>query len=136
MHTKPSSSRWTAQTLREAASAGAGAATGCAACNALRCPGWEALSSTFDETALAQVGTLRETDADAVEPTLDEYHPQRSNYWSEDAPIAVGYHPYNRCDVWACKSCARVFLRYTEYGGYYVESRIRAVAGDLVVDPQ
>lgn len=124
-------SRWSAQALRDAASAGSEA--GCASCQALRRPGWEALPSTFDEASLALVGTLRQ--ADATEPTLDEYHPARTNYWSDDAPIAPAYHPGNRCDVWACKACARVFLRYTEYGGYYVEQRIRAVAPQLVVDP-
>lgn len=90
---------------------------------------------SFDSANLSPIGTLRQTDAQAAEPTLDEYHPARSNYWSEDALIAVNHHPYNRCDVWACQSCARAFLRYTEYGGYYVESRIRTVAAELVVDP-
>lgn len=123
-----------AQALKEAAKAGS--ATGCATCQALNCPGWEALPSAFDTANLGPLGTLRQPDIDAAdEPTLDEYHPEHSNYWSEDAPIAVNHHPYNRCDVWACKSCARAFLRYTEYGGYYVEPRIRAVAAELVVDP-
>lgn len=130
----PGISHWTPQALREAA--GAGSETECGVCHALRRPGWEALPSTFDEASLAPVGTLRQADADgdAPEPTLDEFHPARTNYWSADAPIAADYHPYNRCDVWACKSCARVFLRYTEYGGYYIEQRIRAVDPALVVD--
>ncbi len=121
--------------LREAA--GASADTACADCQTLRRPGWEALSSTFAEAGLTQIGTLRQTDADAdaTEPTLDEYHPAGTNYWSDNAPIAIDYHPCNRSDVWACKSCARVFLRYTEYGGYYIEQRIRAVDPALVVDP-
>jgi hypothetical protein len=30
--------------------------------------------------------------------------------------------------------CGRPFLRYTEYGGYYVEERIRELRAALVVD--
>ena len=48
-------------------------------------------------------------------------------------PVALGYHPYNRCDVWRCTACRRVFLRYTEYGGYYQDERIRLVDPGLVV---
>jgi hypothetical protein len=66
------------------------------------------------------------------DPTLEEHHPAGSNAWSADAPIALDYFPYNRCDVWQCARCGRPFLRYTEYGGYYVEERIRQVDARLV----
>ena len=33
-----------------------------------------------------------------------------------------------------CGACARPFLRYTEYGGYYTEERIRELDARLVVD--
>ena len=56
---------------------------------------------------------------------MTEYHPDGTRYWSANAPIAVDFFPYNRCEVWACKRCSRAFLRYTEYGGYYIEPRIR-----------
>ena len=46
--------------------------------------------------------------------------------------IAPAYFPYNRCDVWTCVQCARPFLRYTEYGGYYVEQRIRELDPGLL----
>lgn len=93
-------------------------------CAALRCPGWESLPAAFDESLLTQVGTLAAEDAD---PTLDEFHPLGTNYWSADAPIAVDYFPCNRAEVWQCRRCKQVFLRYTEYGGYYVDQRIREV---------
>ena len=48
-------------------------------------------------------------------------------------PIAPAYFPYNRCDVWQCANCGRPFLRYTEYGGYYVEERVRELHAALVV---
>ena len=51
-----------------------------------------------------------------------------------DAPIAPAYFPYNRCDVWQCRACARVYLRYTEYGGYYEDERVRALDPALVDD--
>ena len=37
--------------------------------------------------------------------------------------------------MWACADCGRAFLRYTEYGGYYVDARIRELSdASLVVD--
>jgi len=77
------------------------------------------------------VGTLR--DASDDEPTLDENLPAGVHGSSASAPIDPRWHPYNRCDVWTCVNCGRPFLRYTEYGGYYVDGRIRQVNADLVV---
>lgn len=104
----------------------------CAACEALVCPGWEALPGSFARDALERVGTLRDPAVD--EPTVAEWHPDGTHAWSADAPIAPAWFPYNRCDAWRCKSCARAFLRYTEYGGYYSEERIRELDAALVAD--
>lgn len=111
-----------------------GAATGrapCARCAPLVCAGWESLPGGFDTGVLACVGTLR--DPADEDPTLEEYHPRGTHGWSADAPIALGYFPYNRCDAWVCGTCRRPFLRYTEYGGYYTDERIRELDGRLVV---
>jgi hypothetical protein len=104
----------------------------CAACAAIKAPGWEALPGSFDASALRKVATLRRPDED--DPTLEEYHPAGTRSWSPDAPIAPAFFPYNRCEVWQCASCARPFLRYTEYGGYYVEERIRELHAGAVVE--
>lgn len=104
----------------------------CAACAMLVCPGWESLPGSFDRARLRCVGTLKSTGDE--EPTLAEHHPAGTHGWSADAPIAPAFFPYNRCAVWLCVACARPFLRYTEYGGYYVDERIRALDGNLVVD--
>ena len=109
-------------------------APGCPACAAIKAPGWEALPGTFDAGALRKVATLRRPGID--DPTLEEYHPAGTRSWSPDAPIAPAYFPYNRCDVWQCASCGRPFLRYTEYGGYYVEERVRELHAALVAEPQ
>jgi hypothetical protein len=102
----------------------------CPACAAIVAAGWEALPGTFDRGALRKVATLRRPDVD--DPTLEEYHPGGTNAWSRDAPIAIDYFPYNRCDVWECVRCGRPFLRYTEYGGYYVEERCRELRAELI----
>jgi len=102
----------------------------CAVCAALVCLGWESMPGGFDASALERVGTLRNT-ADE-DPTVAEYHPNGTNSWSADAPIAPDYFPYNRCDVWNCRACGRPFLRYTEYGGYYVDERIRELNPNYV----
>jgi hypothetical protein len=104
----------------------------CPACAVVKAPGWEAIPGSLDRDQLRQVGTLRRPDVE--EPTLEEYHPGGTNAWSADAPIAPAFFPYNRCDVWQCAQCGRPFLRYTEYGGYYMEERIRELAPRLVVD--
>ena len=102
-------------------------------CAVLQCAGWETLSATFDETLLRRVGRVSGADA-YDEPTHEEYHPTGTRYGLPDAPIALGHFPYNRCEIWQCVHCARAFLRYTEYGGYYVDHRIRDVNPALVVD--
>ena len=102
----------------------------CVACAALVCPGWESLPGSYLRSGLQCVGTLRV--ADEEDPTVIEYHPNGTNSWSLNAPIAPGYFPYNRCDVWRCVSCHRPFLRYTEYGGYYSDERIRQLDATLV----
>ena len=89
------------------------------------------MPSTFDRRTLVCVGTLREPDAE--EPTLQEYRPHGTHGWSSEAPVAVAYYPYNRCDVWQCTACRRTYLRYTEYGGYYEDERIRRVDPDNVL---
>lgn len=104
---------------------------GCSACAAIRAPGWEALPGSFDAGVLGKIATLRQPGVD--DPTLEEHHPAGTRSWSLEAPIAPAFFPYNRCDVWQCASCARPFLRYTEYGGYYVEERIRELHADRVV---
>ncbi|MGM9489882.1 hypothetical protein [Ideonella sp. YS5] len=106
---------------------------GCARCSALACKGWESMPGGFDRSSLTCVGTLR--DAGEEDPTLAEYHPTGTNSWSAEAPIALGWFPYNRCDVWKCVDCGRPFLRYTEYGGYYTDERIREVQAGLVQQP-
>jgi hypothetical protein len=119
-----------APALRELAQRQAG--PGCGACAAIRAPGWEALPGTFDASALRQVATLRNPAVD--DPTLEEHHPGGTRSWSPEAPIAPAFFPYNRCGVWQCAACGRPFLRYTEYGGYYVEERVRELDAALVVD--
>jgi len=104
----------------------------CPACAALKAPGWESLPGSFDPAHLRKVGTLRRPGLE--DPTLEEYHPAGTRSWSPDAPIAPAFFPYNRCDVWQCAACGRPFLRYTEYGGYYVEERIRELALARIVD--
>lgn len=110
---------------------------GCA-CAHLRAPGWESVGQPLGEPLLRRIGTLRAAGASAegedagAEPTLQEW--PGSRLWSPEAPIAPAYFPYNRCDVWACRACGRGFLQYTEYGGYYVDHRLREVDPARVVD--
>ena len=94
--------------------------------------GWQSQPLSLDERQLEQIGTL--VSADEAEPTFAEHLPGETGYWSENAPIAPRYFPYNRCDVWACTVCGQHYLRYIEGGGYFVDRRIRRLAAGLMVD--
>ena len=101
---------------------------GCA-CEPLQCAGWESISQPLTEPLLRHLGTLRDPALD--EPTFEEW--PGPGYWSPQAAVAPTHFPYNRCEVWACVACGRGFLQYTEFGGYYVDHRLRQVDPALVV---
>ena len=105
-------------------------------CAVLRCTGWESLPVSFDTGQFARLGHVASArdDDPYAETTLEEHHPAGTHYASPDAPIATGHFPANRSEVWACIDCGRAFLRYTEYGGYYVDKRIRELDEMLVVE--
>lgn len=92
---------------------------------------WESITEErWPEALMQRVGTLR--DPELHEPTFEEWHPAGTRYDAPDAPISVAHFPYNRCDVYRCASCARLVLRYTEFGGYYVDHRVRVVDPALI----
>jgi hypothetical protein len=103
----------------------------CEACAPLAFRGWESFPGDKSDAVLEPVGTLWLA-GEEDEPTLEEHHPAGTNYWSPDAPIALSYFPANRCQVWRCRACGHGFLRYTEYGGYYEDKRIRSLAPELI----
>ena len=47
---------------------------------------------------------------------------------------ALKFFPYNRCDVNACSKCQQHVMRYTEFGGYYVDHRARRLNAELISD--
>jgi len=102
----------------------------CETCNALIHPGWESVPGSFDLKRLKLVGTLRSEESPE---TWDEYHPNGTHSWSDNAPIAIGYHPYTRCNIYECIDCSRKYLRYGEYGGYYVDERIRPLNPEFII---
>ena len=90
------------------------------------CAGWSSLSeSDWPKDQLRAQATLR--DVRLHEPTFEERHPNGTRYESVDAPVARTFFPYNRCDVFACQACEQTVLRYTEFGGYYVDHRARRI---------
>lgn len=107
-------------------------ATGPCSCTRTPLDGWQSQPLSFDETLLEEVGTLLAEDD--PEPAYNEYLPGKTTYWADDAPIAPRYFPYNRCGIWQCSTCGRLYLRYVEGGGYFVDRRIRAVKPELIED--
>ncbi len=100
-----------------------GAQPVCARCAPLASPGWVSFPGTETDEALQPLGALWLPGDD--EPTLEEARSPGVDAWSPQAPISLEHHPANRCEVWACTACGKPFLRYTEYGGYYEDRRIR-----------
>jgi len=95
---------------------------------------WESITEDrWPAKLMEPMGTLRDPSLD--EPTFEEFHPHGTRYDSADAPIAVHCFPFNRCQVYRCRRCSLLVLRYTEYGGYYVDHRVRVVAAALIVEP-
>lgn len=102
------------------------------ACRLQHAAGWESMpDERWPAKLMVHRGTLR--DPAAEEPTFEEFHPDGTRYGSPEAPIAAEFFPFNRCDVYQCKACHLTVLRYTEYGGYYVDHRVRYVTASLVV---
>jgi hypothetical protein len=101
-------------------------------CGLGACAGWDSVTEDrWPAAQMQQVASLR--DPDIAEPSFEESHPDGTRYESTDAPVAITFFPYNRCDIWRCTHCQRHLLRYTEFGGYYVDHRIRALTPDLTL---
>lgn len=100
------------------------------------CKGWESVSNDrWPSKQLKLEGTLRRELAQGeTELSFEEFHPNGTRYDSPDAPVALNYFPYNRADVFGCQQCGCAVLKYTEYGGYYIDQRVRLVDASLVVD--
>ena len=102
-------------------------------CSLQRCAGWETFpDADWPAHQMKAVATLR--DPEVYEPTFEEHHPNGTRYESSDAPVALKFFPYNRCDVFACGRCQQQVLRYTEFGGYYVDHRARRLDPALISD--
>jgi len=96
------------------------------------CAGWESLTEDrWPSSQMQPFATLRAPEM--AEPSFEEQHPEGTRYESPDAPVAVKFFPYNRCDIWHCSLCQRHLLRYTEFGGYSVDHRVRALTPDLTI---
>jgi hypothetical protein len=96
------------------------------------CAGWDSMTEErWPAKQMQPVATLR--DPDIAEPSFEEQHPNGTRYESPDAPVALKFFPYNRCDIWRCTQCQRHLMRYTEFGGYYVDHRVRALTPKLAL---
>lgn len=89
--------------------------------------GWETLPKVLEASNLLRfIGEVRVDKEQDL--TLDEYHPNGTHFWSEDAPVRFEFFPYNISSIWGCKRCSRAFLRFTEAGAYHSEQRIRILS--------
>ncbi|WP_353235117.1 hypothetical protein [Diaphorobacter ruginosibacter] len=121
----------TTQELRELAALGTSGEA--CDCRLARHQGWDSITDAqWPAAQMRQVADLRKPGVD--EPSFEEFHPGRTRYESPDAPIALEYFPVNRSTVWRCAHCGLQVMRYTEFGGYYVDHRVRVLNAALVTD--
>ena len=75
-----------------------------------------------------------DADASIDKNGYTEHHPDGTNYWSHNAPIAIHYYPYHECQINVCTLCRAVLLTYTDYAGHGPQHRIRYVDKNLIDD--
>jgi hypothetical protein len=93
--------------------------------------GWETLPKVLKESNLLRfIGEI--TIDKNLDVTLDEYHPNGTHFWSEDAPFHFEFYPYNISSLWGCTHCSRAFLRFAEAGAYHCEQRIRILLAPIL----
>jgi len=102
-------------------------------CALKHCQGWSSITeSQWPQAQLPAVASLR--DPDVAEPTFEEHHPQGTRYGHPQAPVSLAHFPTNRCMLHACRLCGQHVLRYTEFGGYYIDHRARRLDPEVIVD--
>jgi len=102
-------------------------------CALKNCAGWTPITETqWPQAQLPAVADLR--DPDVAEPTFEEHHPHGTRYGDAQAPVSLAHFPANRCVLHACRVCGQHVLRYTEFGGYYVDHRARRLDPEVVTD--
>jgi len=102
-------------------------------CALKNCQGWTSITETqWPQAQLPAVASLR--DPDVTEPTFEEHHPHGTRYGDPQAPVSLAHFPSNRCLLHACGLCGQHVMRYTEFGGYYIDHRARRLDPSTIVD--
>lgn len=104
----------------------------CDKCHKDNFAGWETLTKEM-ESSLELCGEFEQAEKYIGQNGYTEYHPNGTNYWSKDAPIALAFYPYHESLIRKCKSCDAIFLTYIEHSGHAPHNRCRWVQKDLLV---
>ncbi len=108
-------------------------ALGCQ-CKPLQWPSWESLPDERWPAGMERVGTLREADID--EPTFEEFHLNGTRLRLARCAgrrVLGSARSIGATSTAAAVCSLGIYLRYTEYGGYYIDHRVRLVDPNLVV---
>jgi hypothetical protein len=100
-------------------------------CSLKNAQGWRSVSESDWPVHMIALATLQ--DPETLDASFEEFHPEGTRYDSPHAPVALGFFPTNRCTVFKCEKCKQCALRYTEFGGYYVDARARLLDPQLIV---
>lgn len=93
--------------------------------------GWTSVTESDWPAHMQAIATLQ--DPENHELSFEEFHPNGTRYDSPQAPVALGFFPTNRSTVFECQRCKQCALRYTEFGGYYVDPRARLLDPQLII---
>lgn len=105
--------------------------TSCDHCQKTSFKGWESFTKEM-ESKLQLLGDFKDSETYISKNGYNEYHPNGTNYWSKDAPIALAFCPYHESQIRTCESCKAVFLTYTECSGHAPQNRCRWVQSSLI----
>ncbi len=104
----------------------------CKFCNKQDLKSWDNITEEIDSNIKA-IGKFEQGEKDMEQNGYTEYHPDETNYWSLEAPIAIHFYPYHESIINVCEKCNAVHLTYTDYAGHGPQHRIRYVDKSLVV---
>ena len=106
--------------------------TNCQSCNHDKFISW-GNKSQEEIDRLELIGEIANNEKNVKNNGYKEYHPNGTNYWSENAPVALAFYPYHESKVLRCPDCYSVFLHYVEYQGHAPQKRVRWINKKVVI---
>ncbi|VAW70290.1 hypothetical protein MNBD_GAMMA10-3235 [hydrothermal vent metagenome] len=103
----------------------------CSSCTKHDYSSWSNITKDLD-CELEVIGGVEESEKAIKKNGYTEYHPDETNYWSKDAPVALEFYPYHESSIRRCNTCNALFLSYIEHSGHLPQKRLRWIRKKLL----